>query len=330
MKRLAIFAGYDKDNIIDDYVLFYLKELSKLADIIYVADCEMPESELNKIKDYTIKAISERHGEYDFGSYKRGYIYAKENNILENYDYLILCNDSVYGPFFNFKEIVENMESKNTDFWSIFKCQKDKVDYEHYQSYFLSITKKLFLSKEYNDFIMSIIKEKNKREIIKKYEIGLSVLFDNFKYIGASFLDSSIKENDNDNNNIPFFNPLKSIENGFPFFKIAVFNETLFTLHIDDLKKIFEYIKPYDKNIIIKHLNRVIENNKIKYLFHRFTRFKCCIINENVINISAKYFYNGKYRILLRIFNKIQITIDLPDKISYIDYGYKNFDFLRD
>ena len=81
----------------------------------------MPESELNKVKDYTIKAIGERHGEYDFGSYKRGYIYAKENNILENYDYLILCNDSVYGPFFNFKEIVENMESKDTDIYGIFK-----------------------------------------------------------------------------------------------------------------------------------------------------------------------------------------------------------------
>ena len=103
MKRLAIFAGYDKYNIIDDYVLFYLKELKKISDIIYIADCEMPETELNKIKDYTIKAISEKHREYDFGSYKRGYIYAKENNILENYDYLILCNDSVYGPFFLWK-----------------------------------------------------------------------------------------------------------------------------------------------------------------------------------------------------------------------------------
>ena len=36
VKRLAIFAGYDKDNIIDDYVVYYIKELKKIADIIYV------------------------------------------------------------------------------------------------------------------------------------------------------------------------------------------------------------------------------------------------------------------------------------------------------
>lgn len=98
MKRLILFAGYDKDGILDEYVLFYLKELHKFADIIYVADCEMATSELSKITPYTIHAIAQRHGEYDFGSYKRAFIYAKENKLLQGYDELFLCNDSVYAP----------------------------------------------------------------------------------------------------------------------------------------------------------------------------------------------------------------------------------------
>ena len=77
MKMLGIFASFDKDNIIDDYVVYYLKELSKFADIIYVADNYISEFELYKIKEYAIKTITIPHGEYDFGSYKRGYIYAK-------------------------------------------------------------------------------------------------------------------------------------------------------------------------------------------------------------------------------------------------------------
>ena len=42
MKILAIFAGYDKDNIIDDYVLFYLKELKKypILYILQTAKCQ--------------------------------------------------------------------------------------------------------------------------------------------------------------------------------------------------------------------------------------------------------------------------------------------------
>ena len=119
-KRLVIFAGYDKDNMIDDYVIYYIKELKKIADIIYVSDCNMLENELSKISQYCIHIINGRHGEYDFGSYKRGYFYAKEKNILKDYDYLMFINDSVYGPFFDLKEIVEKMENKNYDAWSMF------------------------------------------------------------------------------------------------------------------------------------------------------------------------------------------------------------------
>ena len=99
MKILAVFAGYDKDNIIDDYVVYYIKELKKIADIIYVSDCNMLDNELNKISEHCIHLINGHHGEYDFGSYKRGYLYAKENNILQNYNKIIFCNDSCYGPF---------------------------------------------------------------------------------------------------------------------------------------------------------------------------------------------------------------------------------------
>ena len=331
MKRLAIFAGYDKDNIIDDYVLFYLKELNKLADIIYIADCEMPETELNKIKDYTIKAISERHGEYDFGSYKRGYIYAKENNILENYDYLILCNDSVYGPFFNFKEIVENMESKNTDVWGIFRYLEDKDFEEHFQSYFISMRKNIFISEWYKNFILNIKKEEKKNNIIKKYEIGMSVLFTKNNCSFSSFMDSSFIESPI-NNSVPSVYSLEAISNKFPFFKISIFSEpTFFFMDIEKLNKIFNIIKEnYPIEIIIKHLNRVIEKDKIKYLFPRFKKFNINIANKKFINILSKYSVSGKYQIVFKLFNKLSLTIDFPKGISYIDYGYKNFDFLNE
>ena len=33
MKRICLFAGYDSNNIIHDYVIYYLKELSTVADV---------------------------------------------------------------------------------------------------------------------------------------------------------------------------------------------------------------------------------------------------------------------------------------------------------
>ena len=48
-KRLFLFAGYDKDCIIDDTLFHYVKTLSKLGDIVFVMDCDAPDAELNKM-----------------------------------------------------------------------------------------------------------------------------------------------------------------------------------------------------------------------------------------------------------------------------------------
>ena len=244
MKILAIFAGYDKDNIIDDYVLFYLKELKKISDIIYIADCEMPESELNKIADFTIKAISERHGEYDFGSYKRGYIYAKENNILENYDYLILCNDSVFGPFYNLFNIFDELLCYKNSVYGISKHEKDSIYEEHLQSYFLIIPQNVFLQRWYEDFIYSIRKENNKIDIVVNYEVNMSILFKKYGYNLTSLYSSNV--------NLSYYNPVYLIEKGCIFLKKENIGLTL-----KEILKIFNLIKNnYDTNLIINYYER--------------------------------------------------------------------------
>ena len=50
MKRICLFAGYDNKNIIHDYVVYYLKELSTVSDVYYMADNEISEEEKVKKK----------------------------------------------------------------------------------------------------------------------------------------------------------------------------------------------------------------------------------------------------------------------------------------
>ena len=50
-KRLFLFASYDKNNVIDDTVVHYIKHLSTLGDVIFVMDNYTPPSELKKITD---------------------------------------------------------------------------------------------------------------------------------------------------------------------------------------------------------------------------------------------------------------------------------------
>lgn len=117
-KRIFIFASYDQDCIIDKLVLHYLKSLSKLGDIIFFADSNHPEKELGKVRRIpnVIFANAERHGEYDFGSYKRGLIWAEQQGIPKNYEWLYFLNDSVAGPFLPLEPVFDDLEEADTDF----------------------------------------------------------------------------------------------------------------------------------------------------------------------------------------------------------------------
>ena len=60
-KRICLLAGYDKNNTIEDYVVFLVQELSKISDVYYFADGEIPAAELDKIRPYTEYAESAPH-----------------------------------------------------------------------------------------------------------------------------------------------------------------------------------------------------------------------------------------------------------------------------
>lgn len=178
MKRTAVFAHYDKNNLIQNYVVYYLSELKKCAEkIIFVSDSDVLPEELKKIEGIVEQSIIGRHGEYDFGSYKRGFLYAKENNLLTACEELILANDSCYAPLFPFKEMFSVMSQKTIDFWGATSSdsgiKKEDEDiycrFNHIQSYFIVFKPAVFNSDIFNNFITSVKKENTKEEIVIKY-----------------------------------------------------------------------------------------------------------------------------------------------------------------
>ena len=138
-KRLFLFAGYDKDGIIDDALVHYARAVSEFGDIVLCMDSDCPTSEMGKLKKYTLHTIATRHGEYDFGSYKRGYMWLSEHGILDKCDELLLCNDSCYGPLRPFKEVFNTMSKKDCDFWGLLSNTENQY---RLQSYFLKPSNK--------------------------------------------------------------------------------------------------------------------------------------------------------------------------------------------
>ena len=172
INRLFLFAGYDKDGIIDNSLVLYVRALSKFGDVVLCMDSDCSKMELKKLKPYVLHADGKRHGEYDFGSYKRAYLFARDNLELSKYDFVYMINDSVYGPLFPLKSYLEKMELSGTDAFGLVK--NTKHDHPHIQSWFIGMRKSVFMSTWFDKFISNVKHLESKGAITRTYEHGFT------------------------------------------------------------------------------------------------------------------------------------------------------------
>lgn len=185
--RVAIFAGYSSKNKIEKYVIHYLKELKKVCDfIVYVCDNPLSKLEKSKLEGLADHVIAERHGEYDFGSYKRGYQYLRQCGLLRA-EWLVLCNDSCYGPANEFSGLFAEMERRGADFWGVTRCRKFS---EHLQSYFLSFRNEVFNSEVFAEFINNVTVKPSVREVVLSYEVPFTDILHNAGFTWDSFINA--------------------------------------------------------------------------------------------------------------------------------------------
>lgn len=204
VRRICLFAGYDPDNVIDDYVVAYLSALSQHADIYYLADCAMPPSELNKLRGIAKGAWAGRHGAYDFGSYSMLAQSLVGWDLIAKYDELLLANDSCY-LLSDFDAVFARMDDRRCDWWGLQATKgiaKTRVaetnqfrqpiplpivrasmldafeDDDLYDfligSYFVAYRKPVIDDAGFRKLLNSVTVQPNKQNIVQKYEIGLT------------------------------------------------------------------------------------------------------------------------------------------------------------
>ena len=291
MKNISVFAHYDKDNLIDDYVVYYLNELKNVSHkLVFVSDCDLPESELAKLKDIADFTIAQHHGEYDFGSYKRGWKIALENELLNDAATLTFANDSCYGPFYPLAPVYEEMNARDCDFWGItsnenllerkaYPCLESSN--KHIQSYFFVFKKQVFESDTFVDFVRNIKKENDKFKLIESYEIGMTAFLckNGFNY-------SVLYENDIAKYNLDDV-LLREPAQPFIFMKNSLLKELFFVFLFAVFLNKVESKKL--SHAIVKHIKRIrkLRDFKIKYFRKHLIRLK---IKEHKIFLMGKWY----------------------------------------
>lgn len=222
MKRLCLFAGYSPESRVDDYVVHYLRELSRFADVYYQAANEASEEELKKLDSVTRGRWVEAHEKYDFGSWQK-LIFRLGWQEVEKYDTVILANDSNYGPVRELATVFDRMDAAGLDAWGI---TENYGNTRHLQSYFLALNRPVVGSAVFRDFFESIAVEESKQKICEKYEIGLSRLLAANGFSFAPLIDRSVLD-------VPFGADISTYQNtllqkGSPFLKRKVFSSRNF------------------------------------------------------------------------------------------------------
>lgn len=255
-RRACLFAGYDPDKRIDDYVLIYLKELGRHADVFYLADCDMPAHELAKLDGIVKGAWAARHGAYDFGSYRNLARNLVGWDILAKYDEVIFANDSCYlvKPL---DDVFAQMSAKHCAWWGLqatkglistidaqpFPVAEDSISIDlvkskyldqfeqdptydfHIGSYFTVFRKDIIADIRFQRVIAAITPETCKLNVIKKYEIGITHFLIGLGYEFATFGDRLTKRH-------PIYTDVvfDLIQNGFPFLKRFMLAENHYTI----------------------------------------------------------------------------------------------------
>ncbi len=269
MKRLLIYLTYDKQNIIDDYIGYFLRCMRPIADFVTVV-CNMPyiEKGLYNLSDYADRICYRENKGLDCGGFKDALCQFIGWEQIQEYDELILANDSFYGPFHDIEIIFSEMESRHLDFWGLMKRGNGAYgvtgsDPEHILSFFYVFQSPLLHSREFRDYWEEIPYYKDYMTVVKQYERKLTKHFSDLGYVYGAYAETDVNESRNPRNQFfqcDYLSYEMMAKRKFPFLKRRQMSfNTLFTQTQENLALSIAYVDKhtdYDTDLIWTNLIR--------------------------------------------------------------------------
>ncbi|WP_395067673.1 rhamnan synthesis F family protein [Paraburkholderia silvatlantica] len=242
------------------YVFDFLRELARHSAVYYMADGELDPRDVDELLSICKGAWGFRHGKYDFGSYSelaKNFVGWDE---ISKYDELIFVNDSCFCVQ-SFSPVFRKMDIEDCDAWCLLATDENNKDYPYtleeylripskrlplfcFGSYFLAFRKSVFTSSEFQKFIDSVKKEKDRLDVCIRYEMGLTKFLRHENYKLSAFVKIVYR-------NVTIYDAqaFRLLKKEFPLIKIRTFRDN--PLSIPNLE-----VWPYN-------VARYVGNNKI-------------------------------------------------------------------
>ena len=291
MKRLCIYVTYDHENRVDDYIGYMLRHLRNTVDtLVVVCNYQNIAQGMSNVKPYADRICYRENKGFDAGAYKEFFLNFMPSEDLEQWDEVLLFNDTFYGPLVPWEVVFKRMEKEEgLDFWGLSRYNEDSFSNKrstypsHIQSYFLVCRKSLLSNpcflKFWNGFDYTI----NRREATEQFEIRFSVYFTEKGFIGKAYTEVCDKNIEMEPGCISYIDyPYELLsELRFPVIK----KQAITVDNFKKARKALDYIEKntnYDMNLIYKHLTRLAQENRIVALFNPIRLEMFCIEHKRI------------------------------------------------
>ena len=169
---LTVMAGYFDGDQVPRSTCIWVEALQQISSqLILVFDNSRPPSIPQSWESDHCTVIFNAHGEYDFGSYKRGLEQAELNNQLEQATHVLFCNDSVYGPLSDLATAIKPMLQQDDEAWGLTESHQLRP---HLQSFFLLFGRSVLKEASIRNVFHSVQQQPHRQAVIEHYELGLS------------------------------------------------------------------------------------------------------------------------------------------------------------
>lgn len=349
-RRLGIFVFYDRDGIVDDYVLHILRELTTVTErFVFTCNGALCSDYFSLIEQYTSDIFIRKNIGFDALAYKDTLEKYIGWNQVRQYDELLLLNDTYYGPFISFVNIFSQMEHRNCDFWGL-TAQEQRGDINepyHIQSYLINIRTQMLHSSTFCEFwqTLSELRIRIHRDAIVFFELQFTKYFEDKGFKSGSFCNTiKVKKKENLTDcNYAILNPYKLLkEFGMPILKRKCFTVSRNGLG-DSIREntqksliFIQHHTTYDVRMIWKHLIRQLNPKQLAdslgltYILP-YRRSPAMDISRKKIAILAHIYYNDAAKVetcfsyLQNVPTSIDIyiTTSLPDTKELIQDAAK-------
>ncbi len=354
INRVILYFFYDPDGVVDEYVTVMLDELKlNSTEIVIICNGKLNSDGREKLERYTKTLVVRENTGYDIYVYREFFnVYDPEK--LKTVDEFIFVNSTIMGPIYPFKDMFEDMNKKDIDFWGITKHHRcDGVSYpenkynyipEHIQSYFIAVRKKMLNSYEFKKYWFDLGDIKYYNDSVGKHEVIFTKVFEEKGYKSDSYIDTEYLKEFNLNPSI-YGSTYITKDKKCPIFKRRLFfNDYRYYINEsmgENTKKTYDYIKEnnlYDMSLFWDNMLRsyniynLVHNLNLRYILDENT-------SKTDFNLDVKEYaiiFNMYYIPLFEYyFDKLKNINSMEDIIIFTDSVDKkniimNSDFFKE